>query len=103
MNWSTREPDAPLPAPVIQLDREYGCQKAADLCGVTLPAIHGAIRTRRLPATLRPAGGSQAEYVVRGLDLWVYFRAEKRRAKIIKGHAPAERSDRLPAVEGGDP
>ena len=103
MNWSTPEPDAPLPAPVIQLCREYGCAEAADLCGVTLPAIHGAIRANRLPAFTRRAGGAQTEYVVRGLDLWVYYLADKRRVKIIKGHAPAERSDRLPAVEGEYP
>ena len=100
MNWSTPDGGAPLPAPVIQLGREYGCQEAADLCGVTLPAIHGAIRANRLPATARPAGGPQSEYAIRGLDLWVYFRAERRRLRRVIG--PAERSNRLPALESGD-
>ena len=103
MNWSTPEPDAPLPAPVIQLGREYGCAEAADLCGVTLPTIHGAIRTKRLPAFTRRAGGAQTEFVIRGLDLWVYFRAERRRLGKVVARAPAERSDRLLAVEGEYP
>ncbi len=67
--------------PAIWLDATYTVAEAAEVTGFTKDVIHGAIKGDRLKATARGHGPTMT-YAIAGMDLWKFWRAERRRMRM---------------------